>query len=82
MTCDDEVSLGPRKHVHEGTSEVRSSHAPAGVSARFDDPNLMVYGGLAPLVRLAERCGLPGLVTELVRLPASADGTGASRHRR
>lgn len=56
---------------------MRSSHAPAGVSARFDDPNLIAYGGLAPLVRLAERCGLPGLVDELVRLPPSANGTGA-----
>ncbi|WP_051835984.1 hypothetical protein [Streptomyces sp. NRRL WC-3549] len=56
---------------------MQSSHATAGVSARFDDSNLIAYGGLAPLVRLAERCGLPGLVVELVRLPASANGTGA-----
>ncbi|GAB3175383.1 hypothetical protein GCM10027162_22000 [Streptomyces incanus] len=28
-------------------------------------------------VRLAERCGLPALVDEHVRLPASKDGTGA-----
>lgn len=56
---------------------MQSSHAAAGVSARFDDPNLIAYGGLAPLVRLAERCGMPGLVVELVRLPASANGTGA-----
>lgn len=56
---------------------MQSSHAAAKVSARFDDPNLVAYGGLAPLVRLAERCGLPGLIGELVRLPASKDGTGA-----
>lgn len=47
---------------------MQSSHAAAKVSARFDDPNLVAYGGLAPLVRLAERCGLPGLIGELVRL--------------
>lgn len=56
---------------------MQSSHAAGRVSARFDDPNLIAYGGLAPLVRLAERCGLPGLVTELVHLPASANGTGS-----
>ncbi|MFE1522299.1 IS1380 family transposase [[Kitasatospora] papulosa] len=56
---------------------MQSSHAAARVSARFDDPNLIAYGGLAPLVRLAERCGLPGLVTELVRLPLSRNGTGS-----
>ncbi|WP_405680163.1 IS1380 family transposase [Streptomyces sp. NBC_01238] len=56
---------------------MQSSHAAARVSARFDDPNLVGYGGLAPVVRLAERCGLPALVDEHVRLPASTDGTGA-----
>jgi hypothetical protein len=56
---------------------MQSFHAAARVSARFDDPNLIAYGGLAPLVRLAERCGLPELTGELVRLPASKDGTGS-----
>jgi hypothetical protein len=32
---------------------------------------------LRSLVRLAERCGLPDLVGELVRLPASKNGTGS-----
>lgn len=56
---------------------MQSSHAAGLVCARFDDPDLVAYGGLAPLVRLAERCGLPGLVGELVRLPASRNGTGS-----
>ncbi|WP_405656504.1 hypothetical protein [Streptomyces sp. NBC_00079] len=56
---------------------MQSSHAAARVSARFDDPNLVGYGGLAPVVRLAERCGLPALAGEHVRLPVSKDGTGA-----
>lgn len=56
---------------------MQSSHAAARVSARFGDPNLVGYGGLAPVVRLAERCVLPALVDEHVRLPASKDGTGA-----
>ncbi|MCX4647484.1 IS1380 family transposase [Streptomyces sp. NBC_01446] len=56
---------------------MQSSHAAAKVSARFDDPNLVGYGGLEPVVRLAERCGLPALASEHVRLPVSKDGTGA-----
>ncbi|MGW0818045.1 IS1380 family transposase [Streptomyces viridiviolaceus] len=56
---------------------MQSSHDAARVSARFDDPNLVGYGGLAPVVRLAERCGLPALIGEHVRLPRSKDGTGA-----
>jgi len=56
---------------------MQSSHAAAKVSVRFDDPNLVAYGGLKPVVRLAERCGLPAMTDELVRLPVSKDGTGA-----
>ncbi|MCW2898045.1 MAG: transposase family protein [Streptosporangiaceae bacterium] len=56
---------------------MQSSHAAAAVSSAFDDPNLIAYGGLEPVVRLAERCGLPKLAGEHVRLPASKDGTGA-----
>ena len=56
---------------------MQSSHAPRAVLSAFDDPTLVAYGGLEPLVRLAERCGLPGLVGERLRLPATADGTGA-----
>jgi hypothetical protein len=44
------------------------------ISSAFDDPNLIAYGGLEPVVRLAERCGLPKLAGEHVRLPASKDG--------
>jgi hypothetical protein len=35
-----------------------------GVSARFDDPNLMSCAGLAPVMALAQRCGLGRLVTQ------------------
>ncbi|MFI6702396.1 hypothetical protein ACIBJC_26135 [Streptomyces sp. NPDC050509] len=56
---------------------MQSSHAAAAVSSAFDDPNLIAYGGLEPVVRLAERCGLPALAREHVRLPDSKDGTGA-----
>ncbi|MGO4421976.1 hypothetical protein AB4Z54_25550 [Streptomyces sp. MCAF7] len=53
------------------------SYAAAAVSSAFDDPNLIAYGGLEPVVRLAERCRLPTLVGEHVRLPVSKDGIGA-----
>jgi hypothetical protein len=68
-------------HDHEGTSEIQSSHAAARVSAWFDDPNLIAYGGLAPLVRLAERCGLSGPVAERVRLAVSRNGTDCGTER-
>jgi Transposase DDE domain group 1 len=34
------------------------------VSARFDDPNLVLCAGLAPVMSLAQRCGLGRLVAE------------------
>jgi hypothetical protein len=56
---------------------MQSSHTAAAVSSAFDDPNLIAYGGLEPVMRLAERCGLPALADELIGLPRSKDGTGA-----
>ncbi|MEU6018705.1 IS1380 family transposase, partial [Streptomyces sp. NPDC047515] len=53
------------------------SHTPAAVSAAFDDPNLIAYGGLVPVMRLAERCGLSRLVAERVRLTRARNGAGA-----
>jgi len=44
---------------------VRVSHA---VSAVFDDPNLVSCSGLAPVVGLAERCGLHDLVADTLTL--------------
>jgi Transposase DDE domain group 1 len=57
---------------------MQSSHAARAASARFDDPNLVAYGGLVPVVRLAERCGLVRLADDLISLPKSRDGTGSS----
>ena len=45
------------------------SHSPAVVSAVFDDPNLVSCAGLAPVVALAERCGLTDLVASTLTLP-------------
>jgi len=44
---------------------VRVSHA---ISPVFDDPNLVSCGGLAPVVGLAERCGLHDLVADTLTL--------------
>ncbi|THA22582.1 IS1380 family transposase [Streptomyces sp. A1277] len=54
------------------------SHTPAAVSAAFDDPNLIAYGGLVPVLRLAERCGLSRLVAEKVKLNGARNGAGAA----
>ena len=49
---------------------MRVSHRPGLVSAAFDDPNLVSCAGLAPVVALAQRCGLAGLVAGTLTLPA------------
>ena len=41
------------------------------LSADFDDPNLIACAGLVPVMALAERAGLPGLVREHVAVPGS-----------
>jgi len=48
---------------------MRVSRSPALVSAVFDDPNLVSCAGLAPVVALAERCGLTDLVASTLTLP-------------
>jgi len=41
---------------------VRLLHSPARTRAVFDDPNLLAHAGLAPVLALASRAGLPGLL--------------------
>jgi hypothetical protein len=45
---------------------VRLFHALAKSHAIFDDEHVIGYAGLAPIMRLAERCGLPDLAAEHV----------------
>lgn len=47
---------------------MRSSHTPATTHAAFDDPNLVSYAGLVPLMRLAEDIDLAGLAQDKIRL--------------
>jgi hypothetical protein len=55
---------------------VRLLHSLARTHASFDDPNLVSHAGLVPVMALAERAGLPGLVAEHVR-PGGACGVSA-----
>jgi hypothetical protein len=48
------------------------------VAAAFDEPNLMADAGLVPVVRLAERAGLPELAAEAVRIADAGNGAGAA----
>ncbi|MFC3350021.1 IS1380 family transposase, partial [Streptomyces echinoruber] len=57
---------------------MKSSHTPATLFAAFDDPDLIAHAGLIPTIRLAERCGLPRLVAEKVKLTGAANGAGTA----
>ncbi|MBF8193662.1 hypothetical protein ITP53_49900 [Nonomuraea sp. K274] len=52
------------------------SHAPAKTHAIFDEEHLVAHAGLVPAMRLAEQCGLAGLVGEHVAI-ADPLGTNA-----
>lgn len=54
--------------VREDTSQVRLSHASCRTTAVFDDERMIGCGGLVPVLRLADRCGLPGLVADRLRV--------------
>jgi len=47
---------------------VRLLHGLAKICATFDDPNLVSRAGLVPVMALAQRAGLGGLVAEHVRI--------------
>ncbi|MFG2859006.1 IS1380 family transposase [Streptomyces mirabilis] len=55
---------------------MQSSHAATAVSAVFDEPNLIADAGLLPLVRLAERVGLPDLAAA-IRIDGADNSGGA-----
>lgn len=73
-----DLAEGPIHPSREGISGVRSSHTPARVGAAFDDANLIADAGLVPLVRLAERAGLPELVADAVRITGADNSGGAN----
>lgn len=57
---------------------MKVSHSPATLFAAFDDPDLIAHAGLVPTIRLAERCGLPRLVAEKVKLTGAGNGAGTA----
>jgi Transposase DDE domain group 1 len=56
---------------------VRLLHGLAKICATFDDPNLVSRAGLVPVMALAQRAGLGGLVAEHVRIDR---GCGVNAH--
>jgi hypothetical protein len=60
-------------------------HAPAAVSAVFDDPNLVSSAGLVPMLRLARSAGLDELAHGRLCVPTGKgrerglEGDGAGR---
>ncbi len=50
-----------------------------GVTATFDDPNLVSCAGLAPVLELAELAGLPDLIGEHVRIDEPGGGNASWR---
>ncbi|MGH3883032.1 MAG: IS1380 family transposase, partial [Pseudonocardiaceae bacterium] len=54
---------------------MRLLHSAANTSARFDDPNLVSCAGLVPVMRLAQRCDLAGLVGEHVAVTVAVGAT-------
>jgi Transposase DDE domain group 1 len=57
---------------------MQSSHAAAAVDIAFDDPNLIGDGGLGPVVALAEKVGVPALVTDRVKITGADNSGGAN----
>jgi hypothetical protein len=57
---------------------MQSSHAATAIDVAFDDPDLIADAGLVPVVALAERIGLPALVTDRVKILDAADSGGAN----
>jgi hypothetical protein len=51
---------------------MRLLHDPLKISACFDDPDLVSRAGLVPIMSLAERAGLGGLVRRHVQITAKA----------
>src|SRR5215213_116403 len=65
--------------IRKGIRWMRLSHARRAMSVRFDDPNLVSCAGLAAVLALAARCGLPSLVAERVHLAAKGGANAAGK---
>ncbi len=54
-------------------------HAPAAVSAVFDDPNLVSVAGLVPMLRLAQHAGLDELAQGRLTVPTDKGSNAGSK---
>ena len=54
-------------------------HAPAAMSAVFDDPNLVSAAGLVPMLRLAQRAGLAGLTQSRLSVPTDKGANAGAK---
>jgi len=54
-------------------------HAPAAVSAVFDDPNLVSAAGLVPLLRLAQQAGLGELAQDRLSVPTDKGSNAGAK---
>ena len=54
-------------------------HAPAAVSAMFDDPNLVSAAGLVPMLRVAQRSGLDQLSQSRLTVPTDKGANAGSK---
>ena len=57
---------------------MESSHAVGRIDVEFDDPNLVADAGLVQVVGLAEAVGLPGLVTDRLKIKGAGNAGGAN----
>jgi hypothetical protein len=63
----------------KGIRWMRLSHARTAISVRFDDPNLVSCAGLVPVMALGDRCGLPVLLREHVKIAAKGGVNAAAK---
>lgn len=54
-------------------------HAPAAVSAVFDDPNLVSAAGLVPMLRLAQHAGLAELAQDRLSVPTDKGSNAGAK---
>jgi hypothetical protein len=61
------------------SNKLRLCHRFSRASARFDEPNLVSAGGLVPVLALADRVGLRGLVGEQLTVPTDRGAHAESK---
>ena len=58
---------------------MRLSHARSAIRVRFNDPNLVSFAGLVPVMALAARCGLTGLLTDTLIMAGKGAANAAAK---